>query len=80
MKPLTDAGLEAPLKAAFSRYIQSVPKGGFSFRRKGASCVLRHSKLRECPKTTCPCRGLENTLQSRGFVQLKMDLYERDTY
>jgi len=36
-----------------------------------ASCVLRHSKLSSCPKTTCPCREQKTPSEVRVFVEIK---------
>ena len=50
---------------------QQSDEGGFSVQANRASCVLVRQKV-FCPtEPTCPTRGRENPLQSRGFPKRK---------
>ena len=58
----------------FPRYIQSVPQGGFLCSPEHGKLCFEALETEIVPQNNLPLQGAENTLRSRGFVRIKMDL------
>ena len=59
------------LKPFFPVNFNPSRRADFCVQQNTASCVLRHSKLSSCPKTTCPCREQKTPSEVRVFVEIK---------